>query len=47
MDIFENNENAQYIKPATKLYETLAKTIIDNKCTIDIWAYGLDQFGLL
>jgi protein transport protein SEC23 len=47
LDIFENNENVQFMKPATKIYESLAKIIIDNKCTMDIWAYGLDQFGLL
>jgi len=47
MDIFENNENSKYLKSATKFYEGLAKVIIDNKCTMDIWAYGLDQFGLV
>ncbi len=35
------------MKTATKFYEALAKIIIDNKCTMDMWAYGLDQFGLL
>lgn len=35
------------MKTATKFYEGLAKVLIDNKCTMDMWAYGLDQFGLL
>ena len=47
MDIQENTENAQFVKSATKFYEALAKTVIDNKCTFDMWAYGLDQFGLM
>lgn len=47
MDILEGSENAQFVKKATAFYEVLAKTIIDNKCTMDMWAYGLDQFGLM
>jgi protein transport protein SEC23 len=47
MDILESSENAQFMKSATKFYESLARTIIENKCTIDMWAYGLDQFGLM
>ena len=46
-DIIENNENAQHLKAATKFYDDLEKTVSSNKCTMDIWAYGVDQFGLL
>ena len=35
------------MKQATKFYEDLEKVLINNKCSMDIWAYGLDQFGLL
>lgn len=47
MDIFEGNENAGHMKAAKKFYDELSNTIINNKCTMDMWAYGLDQFGLL
>lgn len=47
MDIIEGNENIEFMKQATKFYEDLEKVLINNKCSMDIWAYGLDQFGLL
>lgn len=47
MDIFENTENAEFVVSATKFYNTLTTTLIEQKNTLDIWAYGLDQFGLL
>lgn len=47
MDIVEGNSNAALVKPSTKFYQAVTKTVIDQKCTFDIWSYGLDQFGLL
>ena len=47
MDIISNNDNIKYLNSSTKFYEKLSKTMIENFCTMDIWAYGLDQFGLL
>lgn len=47
MDIIEGSENAQYLKGAKKFYDDLSNIIISNKCTMDMWAYGLDQFGLI
>lgn len=47
VDILENNENTEYIKSATAFYESLEKLLVADKHTMDIWAYGLDQFGLL
>ena len=47
MDIIEGTDNARYLKGSKKFYDNLAQIIIDNKCSMDMWAYGLDQFGLL
>ena len=47
VDIFENNENAEHVTSATTFYENLTKIIVENRHTMDIWAYGLDQFGLM
>ena len=47
MDIIEENENTEFLKKATQFYEELEKVLVNNKCTMDMWAYGLDQFGLL
>lgn len=47
MDIIEGTENAQYLKGAKRFYDELSNIIITNKCTMDMWAYGLDQFGLI
>lgn len=32
---------------ATTFYERLADILVKHRHTMDIWAYGLDQFGLL
>lgn len=47
VDIIENNENVEHMTSATAFYEGLADIIIKNKHTMDLWAYGLDQFGLM
>ena len=47
VDIFENNENTEHLASATAFYEGLSKVLVDNRHTIDIWSYGLDQFGLM
>ena len=46
MDINDNNDNVRYFKNAKKFYEGLETKLI-RKHTVDIWAYGLDQSGLL
>jgi protein transport protein SEC23 len=47
VDIFEGNENTEHISTATAFYSGLADLLVKNKHTIDVWAYGLDQFGLM
>lgn len=47
VDIFEGNENTEHISAATAFYTGLAEILVKHKHTIDIWAYGLDQFGLM
>ena len=47
MDIFEGTENASLLKPATKYYEGLEKILVENSNSMDIWSFGLDQFGVL
>lgn len=46
LDIQENNANAKHIKNAKKYYQQIEKRVV-RRHTIDIWAYGLDQSGLL
>lgn len=47
VDIFENNENVEHVLTATTFYDGLADLLVKNKHTMDIWSYGLDQFGLM
>ncbi len=47
VDIFEGNENTEHIASATAFYTGLAEILVKNKHTMDVWAYGLDQFGLM
>lgn len=47
VDIIENNENTEYVKSATTFYDGLTEILVKNRHTFDIWAYGLDQFGLM
>jgi protein transport protein SEC23 len=47
VDILEGNENTEFIKSATTFYEGLEDILIKGRHTMDIWAYGLDQFGLM
>lgn len=47
VDIFEGNENTEHVSTATAFYTGLAEVLVKNKHTIDVWAYGLDQFGLM
>lgn len=46
LDIHENNANVKYFKNAKKFYQTIESRLV-RKHTVDIWAYGLDQSGLL
>lgn len=41
------NENLLYMKPATDYYDSLAKRAINNHTSIDVFACGVDQIGLL
>ena len=47
VDIFENNVNVEHMSTATTFYEGLADILVKQRHTMDMWAYGLDQFGLL
>jgi protein transport protein SEC23 len=47
VDIVEGNDNTEYIKSATAFYDGLAEILLKQRHTFDIWAYGLDQFGLM
>jgi protein transport protein SEC23 len=47
VDIIEGNENTEFIKSATAFYEGLEEVLVKQRHTFDIWAYGLDQFGLM
>lgn len=47
VDIVEGNDNTEYIKSATTFYDGLADILLKQKHTFDVWAYGLDQFGLM
>ena len=43
----KDNENCKYIKKAQKYYQTLSQRAIKASQVIDIFAFTLDQFGLL
>lgn len=47
VDIVEGNENTEFIKSATAFYDGLETLLVKNSHTFDVWAYGLDQFGLM
>jgi len=47
VDIDKNNEMTKYIKKAAKYYQTIAERAIKTGQTIDIFAFTLDQFGLM
>lgn len=47
VDIFEGNENTENIATATAFYDGLAELLVKGQHTLDLWAYGLDQFGLM
>lgn len=47
MDIQKENPNAQYLAKAKKFYNELAQRAIKANLTVDIFAFTLDQFGLL
>lgn len=47
VDIVEGNENTEFIKSATAFYDGLEEVLVRHRHTFDIWAYGLDQFGLM
>ena len=46
-DILEGAENTEHMKKATAFYQGLEALVVKNRHTVDLWAYGLDQFGLL
>jgi protein transport protein SEC23 len=46
LDINNNTPNARFMKSAKKYYEVIESRLI-HKHTLDIWAFGLDQYGLL
>ncbi len=45
--IFENTEHAHNYKKACAFYDKLSALLIQYQCTMDIWAFGTDQFGLM
>jgi len=47
IDIEKSNEMCKYVKKATKFYQTIAERAIKTGQTIDLFAFTLDQFGLL
>jgi len=47
MDIDKANEICKHVKKATKYYQSITERAIKNGQTIDIFAFTLDQFGLL
>ena len=46
IDINENNSNNRYLKSARKFYDGI-EARLSQKHTLDIWAFGLDQYGLV
>lgn len=46
-DINKETENAQHFKSATKFYQGVTNRSIKYQMTINIFAFTLDQFGLL
>ena len=46
IDINENNNNNRYQKNARKFYDGIEGRL-SQKHTLDIWAFGLDQYGLV
>lgn len=46
IDINDNNSNNKYYKAARKFYDGI-ETRLSQKNTLDIWAFGLDQYGLV
>lgn len=47
LDIQKENENTKYITKAKKFYTELTQRAIKANLAIDIFAFSLDQFGLL
>lgn len=47
IDIQKNNEYCKYIKKATKFYESVTQRAIKSGQAIDMFAFTLDQFGLM
>lgn len=47
VDIFDKNESTEFVAASTAFYDGLTKVITENRHTMDIWSYGLDQFGLM
>jgi|JI61114C2RNA_FD_contig_31_1735853_length_1178_multi_6_in_0_out_0_2 protein transport protein SEC23 len=46
IDINENNNNNRHQKAARKFYDGI-EARLSQKHTLDIWAFGLDQYGLV
>lgn len=46
IDVQRNSSNANFVKPAKKFYDQIESRLI-HKHTLDIWAFGLDQYGLV
>jgi len=47
LDLQKDNDNCKYFKKAQKYYQALAQRAIKANQVIDIFAFTLDQFGLL
>ncbi|CAD8135653.1 unnamed protein product [Paramecium pentaurelia] len=47
LDIQKENPNTQYLQKAKKFYNEIAQRAIKANMTVDIFAFTLDQFGLL
>jgi len=47
IDIDKNNDMCKYIKKSAKYYQTIAERAIKTGQTIDMFAFTLDQFGLM
>lgn len=47
LDLQKENENCKYFKRAQKYYQSLAQKAIKANLVIDLYAFNLDQFGLL
>lgn len=47
LDLQKDNDNCKYFKKAQKFYQSLSQRAIKGNQVIDIFAFTLDQFGLL